>query len=34
MEWFHFTEPVANMTSISDTNGMEIATASNVSLVR
>jgi len=30
----HFSEPVANTASISDTNVMEIGTASNVSFVR
>jgi len=29
-----FNEPVANMTSISDTNDMEIGTALNVSFVK
>jgi hypothetical protein len=33
MDQPHFSEPVANTTSISDTNGMEIETASNVSFV-
>jgi len=34
MDQPHFSEPVANTTSISDTNDMEIETASNVSSVR
>jgi hypothetical protein len=34
MGQFHFTVPVTNMTSISDTNDVEIGTASNVSFVR
>jgi len=34
MDQLHFSEPVANTTSISDTNDMEIGTASNVSFVR
>jgi hypothetical protein len=34
MGQFHFTVPVTNMTSISDTNEMEIGTASNGSFVR
>jgi len=34
MGQLHFSEPIANMRSISDTNGMEIGTASNVSFVR
>jgi len=34
MDQPHFSEPVPNMTSISDTNGMEIGTAPNVSSVR
>ena len=34
MDQPHFSELVANTTSISDTNDMEIGTASNVSFVR
>ena len=34
MDQLHFSEPVANTTSISDTNDMEIGTALNVSFVR
>ena len=34
MDQLHFSEPVANTTSISDTNDMEIGTASNVSFVK
>jgi len=30
----HFGEPVAHTVSISDTNGVEVGTASNVSFVR
>jgi hypothetical protein len=34
MDQRHFSGPVANMTSISDTNDMEIGTASNVYFVK
>ena len=34
MARFHFSEPVANMASILDTNNIKIGTASNVSFVR
>ena len=34
MDQLHFSEPVANTTSISNMNDMEIGTALNVSFVR
>jgi hypothetical protein len=34
MDQLHFSEPVANTTSISDTSDIDIGTASNVSFVR
>jgi len=34
MDQPHFSEPVANTASISDTNDMEIGTALNVSFVK
>ena len=34
MDQHHFSEPVVKMTSISDTNDMEIGTASKVYFVK